>query len=185
LARSVNQHEISTSDLRTELFHIQEMLSQLLKQVRDLSLDLRPALLDDLGLFPALLSHFDNYTALTCIQVNFKHNGLDGRFAPEIETAAFRIIQEAMTNVARHANVTEVDVRLWANEQILGLQVEDHGKGFNPLAIQLARPTIGLSGMQERATLCGGQLEIDSEPGVGTCLTAEFPLEGFIEEENE
>jgi signal transduction histidine kinase/DNA-binding response OmpR family regulator len=183
LARSVNQREISSSDLRTELSHIQEMISQLLKQVRDLSLDLRPALLDDLGLLPALLSHFDNYAALTDIKVNFKHSGLEGRFAPENETAAFRIIQEALTNVARHANVKEVDVRLWANEQILGLQVEDHGKGFDPQATQIARPSIGLSGMHERATLCGGQLEINSEPGVGTCLTAEFPLEEFIEGE--
>jgi len=183
LARSVIQREISPSDIRTELFHNQEMLSQLLKQVRDLSLDLRPALLDDLGLIPALLSHFDNYSTLTCIQVNFKHSDLEDRFAPEIETAAFRIIQEALTNVARHANVNEVDVRLWANEQILGLQVEDHGKGFDQQAIQLLKPTIGLSGMHERATLCGGQLEIDSEPGAGTCLTAEFPLEELKEEE--
>jgi signal transduction histidine kinase/DNA-binding response OmpR family regulator len=183
LARSVIQREISPSAIRTELFHIQEMLSQLLKQVRDLSLDLRPALLDDLGLLPALLSHFDNYSALTCIQVNFKHSDLEVRFAPEIETAAFRIIQEALTNVARHADVKEVDVRLWANEQILGLQVEDHGKGFDPQAIQLLKPTIGLSGMHERATLCGGQLEVDSEPGSGTCLTAEFPIEEPKQEE--
>jgi signal transduction histidine kinase len=132
---------------------------------------------------PALLSHFDNFTALTCIQVNFKHSDLEGRFAPEIETAAFRIIQEALTNVARHANVDQVDVRLWANEQILGLQVKDHGKGFDAQTIQNGRPTIGLSGMHERATLCGGQLEIDSEPGAGTCLTAEFPLEELIEGE--
>ena len=183
LARSINQRDISKTDLRTELFHIQEMVSQLLEQVRDLSLDLRPALLDDLGLLPALLSHFDNYSALTYIKVNFKHSGLEGRFTPENETAAFRIIQEALTNVARHANVKEVDVRLWANEQILGLQIEDHGKGFDPQAIQIARPTIGLSSMHERATLCGGQLEIDSEPGVGTCVTAEFPLEEIIEGE--
>jgi signal transduction histidine kinase len=183
LARSVSQREIAPSDLRKELFHIQEMLSQLLKQVRELSLDLRPALLDDLGLLPALLSHFDNYSALTTIKVNFKHSDLVDRFPPEIETAAFRIIQEAMTNVARHANVKEVAVRLWANEQILGLQVEDRGKGFDPQAIRLSKPTIGLSGMHERATLCGGQLEIESEPGTGTCLTAEFPLEEFKEGE--
>ncbi len=86
-----------------------------------------------------------------------------------------------MTNVARHANVKEVDVRLWANEQILGLQVEDHGKGFDPQDILRSKPTIGLSGMHERATLCGGQLEIDSEPGAGTCLTAEFPLDEYAE----
>jgi signal transduction histidine kinase len=158
------------------LSQAQSLVNQLLKQVRDLSLDLRPALLDDLGLLPALISLFERYTAQTDIQVDFKHSGLESRFAPEIETAAFRIIQEALTNVARYAQVNDVAVRLWANEEILGVQVQDQGVGFDPEAIDLTRPTSGLSGMRERANLCGGQVEIESEPGGGTCLTAEFPL---------
>jgi signal transduction histidine kinase len=158
------------------LSQAQSLVNQLLKQVRDLSLDLRPALLDDLGLLPALISLFERYTAQANIQVEFKHSGLERRFAPEIESAAFRIIQEALTNVARYAQVENVAVRLWANEEILGVQVQDQGVGFDPEAIDLARPTSGLSGMRERANLCGGQVEIESEPGGGTCLTAEFPL---------
>jgi signal transduction histidine kinase len=158
------------------LTQAQSLVNQLLKQVRDLSLDLRPALLDDLGLLPALISLFERYTTQTDIQVDFKHSGLEGRFAPEIETAAFRIVQEALTNVARYAQVNEAAVRLWANEEILGVQVQDRGVGFDQEAIDLTRPTSGLSGMRERANLCGGQVEIESEPGGGTCLTAEFPL---------
>jgi len=176
LAHSIEQQNIPDSNPLGELIRIQDTVTQLLKQVRDLSLDLRPALLDDLGLLPALLSHFDRYTAQTNIRVNFKHSGLEHRFEADVESATFRIIQEALTNVARHAHVEEVDVRLWANEQILGLQVEDTGVGFDPQEIHAKNPTSGLSGMRERASLCGGQLEIESKPGSGTCLMAEFLL---------
>jgi len=184
MSRTAEQHNVPSPSLTTNLAHAQDLVGQLLRQIRDLSLDLRPALLDDLGLLPALLSHLDRYTALTGIEVNFKHNGVEGRFSPEIETAAFRIIQEALTNVARHASVKEVDVRLWANEQMLGLQVEDRGKGFDPEAIQTSRPTSGLSGMYERATMCDGLMDIETGSGTGTRLTAEFPLDGIFAEES-
>lgn len=158
------------------------LANELMARVRQMSLDLRPAMLDDLGLLPALLWHFERYAALTNVHVNFKHRGIeDRRFTPEIETAAYRITQEALTNVARHAGVDEVTVRVWTDADILGLQIEDRGAGFDAPAALAAETTGGLSGMYERAVLTGGKLDIESTPGAGTCLTVEFPLAGRLE----
>ena len=141
-----------------------------------LSLDLRPALLDDLGLLPALIAFIERYQHQTSIQISFKHSGLDRRFPEKIETTAFRIVQEALTNIARHTHVSKAAVRLWANSKILGLQIEDRGPGFDPKIAMKTISSAGLSGMHERAASCGGQLEIESRPNLGTILTAELPL---------
>lgn len=163
-------------DVTKKLESAQEMVNYLLKQVRELALDLRPGLLDDFGLLPALLMHFDRYTELTKVEVNFKHSGIDRRFPSEIEITAFRLIQEALTNVARHAKVNQVQVRLWGTSDDLNIQVQDNGVGFNPAEMQNQNTRIGILGMEERVELCGGFLEIDSQPGNGTCLTIELPL---------
>jgi signal transduction histidine kinase len=155
----------------------QGMVNALIAQVRELSLDLRPAMLDDLGLLPAMLWHVERYTAQTGVHVTFKHIGLEGqRFPPQIETAAYRMMQEGLTNVARHAGVSEVIVRVWTNPDALNIQIEDGGAGFDPRLALAAGLSSGLSGMRERAVLLGGHLRIDSAPGAGTRLTAELPL---------
>jgi signal transduction histidine kinase len=155
----------------------QAMIGDLLARVRELSLDLRPAMLDDLGLVPTLAWHLERYTARTNVQVVFKHAGLEGRrFPPDAETAAYRIVQEALTNVARHAVGQEATVRLWASEDCLSVQIEDRGKGFEPEAVFAAHTSGGLSGMRERAELLGGRMTVESTPGVGTLVTAELPL---------
>jgi PAS domain S-box-containing protein len=163
------------------LFQTGQILEQLLQQVRDLSLDLRPAMLDDLGLLPALLAHFDRYTAQTGIQVNFKHNGIDRRYSAPLETAAFRIIQEALTNAARHAEVEQVDVRMWSDNTRLYLLVQDEGRGFDFANASQNRNSTGISGMRQRASLLGGRLEIETKPGSGACLIAELPIAGAQE----
>ena len=153
-----------------------DLVNDLMARVRKLSLDLRPALLDDLGLLPTLLWHIEHYTAQTNVKVNFKHSGLEQqRFAPEVETAAYRMVQEALTNVARHAQVHEASVRVWTRHEILSLEVADTGRGFDPDAV-FARETSGLTGMRERAMLAGGQLKIESQPGKGTRLLAELKV---------
>ena len=158
------------------------LVDELMSQVRELSLSLRPAMLDDLGLLPALLWQFERYTAQTQVQVDFQHRRVEGvRFDPEIETAAYRIVQEALTNVARHAGVKQVTVRLWADDRGLYLQVEDQGRGFDPDSALAASLTGGLSGMRERANLLGGQLTIDSDPGERTILSASIPLGSYFE----
>jgi PAS domain S-box-containing protein len=155
----------------------QALVTGLLSQVRELSLNLRPAVLDDLGLLPALLWHGERIERQTGLRVNLVHTGLeDRRFPPTLETAVFRTVQEALTNVVRHAGVQQVTVRVWADAVALGANVEDQGAGFDVEAALSAHRSTGLSSIQERATLLNGHLSIDSQPGAGTRITVEFPL---------
>lgn len=165
------------SSVQKRLDEVQHAINELLGRVHELSLDLRPAMLDDLGLLAALLWHFERFTKLTAVQVTFEHAALSGRrFSPEIETAAYRIVQEALTNVARHSGVNHTDVHAWANSETLYLQIEDAGSGFDADIALNASRTTGLSGMRERALLLDGHLTVESFPGVGTRVTAELPL---------
>ncbi len=178
ITRSIEAGE-KKSTLQMEMESIRGQVKGLLNQVRDLSLNLLPAMLDDLGLLPTLLDHCQRFTAQTGIQVKLAHHGLETRLPTQLETAAYRIIQEALTNVARYAGVDQVEVRLWATPYLLGVQVEDQGIGFDLQQIDSAHRSSGLPGMRERAANCGGTLEIETMPGVGTCLTAEFPLDNL------
>jgi PAS domain S-box-containing protein len=167
--------------VRGSLAEAQAMIAQLMSTVRELSLSLRPAMLDDLGLLPALLWHLERYTAQTGIQVHFRHSGLEGqRLAADVETAAYRIIQEALTNVARYAYVREAAVRLWREGDQLKLEVLDHGRGFDPYQALAANRSRGLAGMTERATLLGGQFRVESDEGRGTRLTASLPARSTV-----
>ncbi|GIV95524.1 MAG: hypothetical protein KatS3mg057_0181 [Herpetosiphonaceae bacterium] len=161
---------------RPRLEQARSILNELLGQVRDLSLDLRPAMLDDLGLLPALLWLFNRYTTRTGIQVDFKHAGLEDRCATEVETSAYRIIQEALTNVARHAAVDAVSVCVLNERRVLSIRVEDQGIGFEPERAFTSGTSSGLAGMRERAALLGGELIIESAPDEGTRLVAILPL---------
>ena len=157
--------------IKDNLAKAQTLVNNLMAQVRNLSFDLRPSMLDDLGLLPALLWHFERYTAQTNIHVVFNHAGLAGRrFAPEIETATYRIVQEALTNVARHTAVNEAVVRIWIGLDTLNLQIEDQGAGFDLQAATTASTSSGLDGMRERAVLLHGQLTVESAPGTGKYL---------------
>ncbi len=163
--------------VRRSLDEASVLVNELMARVRNLSLDLRPAMLDDLGLLPALLWHLEHYTAHTQVRVNFKHSGLEKRrFGSAVETAAYRIVQEALTNIARHAQVPEATVRLSTHQQTLLIEIEDRGKGFDMESVLSASETSGLAGMRERAALLGGRLTIQSQLDAGTSLTAELSL---------
>jgi signal transduction histidine kinase len=151
------------------------IVNDLLSRVRNISMNLRPPMLDDLGLLPALRWQIDRFETQTGIAVEFHHASLDRRFDPRVEITAFRIVQEALTNVARHARVTAAKVDLWAGEEVLRVRIEDEGRGFDPGAALAARSS-GLNGMRERTRLAGGRLDIASEPGRGTRLSLELPL---------
>lgn len=154
-----------------------DQVEDLVKRIQDMSLDLRPAMLDDLGLLPALLWHFQRYTEQTSIKVNFRHSGLrDRRFSPEMETAAYRIVQEGLTNVARHSGAKAVDVYIHSGAKALVLQLEDNGKGFDVNEALASRNSSGLTGMQERAALMGGELLLSSAARRGTQLRAKLPF---------
>jgi signal transduction histidine kinase len=135
-------------------------------------------MLDDLGLVPALFWHIEHYTVQTQVRVSFKHSGVEGRrFEPEVETAAYRIVQEGLTNVARHASVDEATVRVWTQQHMLNVQIEDKGKGFE---FEKILGTSGLAGMRERTQLLGGQLLVESN-GSGTRLTAELSIRASLD----
>jgi PAS domain S-box-containing protein len=167
---------LPAEEVQNTLSTARGLVNELMARVRNLSLDLRPAMLDDFGLLPTLLWHIEHYTAQTQVRVNFKHSGLEKqRFPPEVETAAYRVVQEALTNVARHAGVEEATVRVWTLQDTLSIQVEDGGRGFE-LESVAGRETSGLAGMRERTTVLGGQLKIDSSVGSGTRLLAELSV---------
>lgn len=130
-------------------------------------------MLDDLGLLPALLWHFQRYTEQTEVVVNFKHSGISNIMPQDTCTAAYRIVQEALNNVARHAGTREAWVRVWTARNRLCLSIEDRGTGFDSTRVVVGA---GIQGMRERATYVGGNFELASSPGVGTRLTAELPL---------
>ncbi len=152
-----------------------QLVNDLTRRVRELSLDLRPSMLDDLGLVPALVWHFTQYMQQTSIMVDFEYGEVQRRFPVMIETTIYRIVQEALTNVARHAGVESVAVRLWVADDMLSVQIEDTGKGFNA-AVQTSRHSVGLLGLRERTQTVGGNCEIESHPGAGTIITTHIPL---------
>jgi signal transduction histidine kinase len=164
-------------ELRSRFEQARTIVDDLLGRIRRLSFDLRPADLDQFGLLPALLALFERYTAQTGVLVDFKHQGMARRFAPQAETAAYRVVQEALTNTARHAGVAGLAVRIWIHAGKLNLQVEDRGCGFDAEATLKAPRSSGLIGMRERISLLGGSMTIESSQGVGTTITAELPVD--------
>jgi PAS domain S-box-containing protein len=163
--------------------HLEESIAiveRALQQVRDLSLDLRPSLLDDLGLVPALRWYADRQTQRAGIRMQFIADPPETRPSAEIETACFRVAQEALTNIVRHAQAREVLIELRSRPtEGLKLLVRDDGVGFDVEAAReraVRGASLGLLGMEERALLVGGQIKIESTPGKGSGVSAHFPL---------
>jgi PAS domain S-box-containing protein len=157
-----------------------ELVDDVLNQVRNLSLDLRPSMLDDLGLVPALRWYVDKQSRRTGLQANISAEIAGKRFAPEIEITCYRILQEAINNVIKHSSADKLNVELWTDDEELHLRIADDGKGFNvysALRRALNGESTGILGMQERVELVGGKLRINSVPGEGTDIHAIFPLE--------
>lgn len=155
-----------------------ETVEQTLQEVRRLSFDLRPSLLDDLGLIPALRWNLDRQAQQAGFAAQFRGN-LPSRLPAYLEVACFRIAQEALTNVVRHAGAKQVSVELQQHTMELQLTVRDDGVGFEvPRAFERATAGtgLGLLGMQERAQLVGGRLEIESVPTYGTEIRLLVPL---------
>jgi PAS domain S-box-containing protein len=150
-----------------------------LERVRQLSLSLRPSQLDDLGLAAALRSHLDRQARVAGLQAHFEADDAPQEFAPEIETACFRVAQEAINNVLRHARARNLWLRLFTAGGRLAISVRDDGRGFDLDAVRQRAAdgaSLGLVGMEERMALAGGSFELRSAPGQGTVLLATFPL---------
>ena len=157
-----------------------EIVDRMVQRVRELSLDLRPPLLDEMGLMPALGGYLETLAARTGVQIEVRGEGGVGRLPPEVEIVAFRLVQEAVTNVLRHASATRAVVTVERRGGRLEIAVKDDGKGFDVAASMggtVTGKSIGLLGMQERVMMLSGELSIVSTPGSGTLVRASLPLE--------
>jgi two-component system sensor histidine kinase UhpB len=150
-----------------------------LQDVRQLSHLLRPQMLDELGLLPTLRWLVRTVRERTGIDAVLEHAGIEeDRLDPELETLAYRFVQEALTNAAKHAPSSRVQVAVRAGQERLRLQVSDDGPGFDPATLSGADDSagFGLRGLRERVRLFGGRLDVQSKPGRGTTLAAAVPL---------
>jgi signal transduction histidine kinase len=155
------------------------VIERVLEQVDDISLNLRPSILDDLGLEPALRWFIGRQTERVGLQAKFYSDPLEQRLEPVIETECFRVAQGALTNVVRHAQAKSVRVELHQQAGQLHLRVRDDGIGFDVAAVReqaVLGASLGLLSMEERAALAGGGLEFISSSGQGTEVHAWFPL---------
>ena len=156
-----------------------QLLDQCLQQVRSLSLDLRPSLLDDLGLGPALRWYVDRQSERAGFRVVLDDRLGDQRLPTELETICFRVAQEALTNVARHASARQVRVTVSQQDGRVDLRISDDGVGFEFEAARaraVAGASLGLLGMEERASLGGGTLTVSTSPGAGTEVGLSLPV---------
>ncbi len=156
-----------------------EMIRHVLEQVQDLSLNLRPSMLDDLGLESALRWYTGRQAETSGIEAEFVSDPLEQRLDPMIETECFRVAQEALTNVLRHSKASSVTVELRADDGTLRLTVRDDGVGFDVAAVRdqaVRGRSLGVLSMEERVSLAGGKLELISVAGEGTEVRASFPL---------
>jgi signal transduction histidine kinase len=168
------EDRIDTDEGRVAAAELRELVVSTLRDVRRLAVELRPAALDDFGLVPALERLRDTVLEKSGIDVDVQSRLGGVRLPAELETALYRIVQEALTNAVKHADATRVSVTLTKRERAVVLVVQDDGHGFDPA---MAREEgLGLTGMRERVALLGGRLVVESTEGAGTMLTAELPL---------
>jgi len=164
---------------RTEPAALGEALGvtdDLLRTVRELTLQLRPRMLDDLGLQPALEWHTDRFRKQTAIAVELDIALPGPRLPTVLEITVYRMVQEALTNIARHSGATSAVVTVAAGDRELHVEISDRGRGFDTAAALKKHTSIGLAGLAERVHLAGGHLELFSQAGQGTRIHAEFPL---------
>ena len=168
---------LADDEAKDNLEELREVAASTLEGVRRMALDLRPSALDHLGLVPALQWYTENLAQSQSIEVRFLADRLKRRLPSELELVLYRVAQEALTNIAKHARASRVTVELERDDLWVRLSVEDDGIGFNiEEAMSSEERGLGLFGMRERLALVGGKLHIGSQPGKGTKLVAEVPL---------
>jgi len=163
-------------ELECRIEELRQVISGTLDEVRTISWRLRPAMLDDLGLIKALERYIADYEGRYGIAIDFMVTHVDERLPVAVETAVYRIVQEALTNIARYAQAESASVIIDRRGDRLRVIVEDDGVGFNPDEARARGKSLGLQGIRERASLFGGTLAIESQPGQGASLFIEIPL---------
>jgi signal transduction histidine kinase len=156
-----------------------DLVDRLIGRVRQLSIDLSPPLLDEVGLAPAIRAHLERGETPAGMRIDLDTAGLDERLPAEVETAAFRVVQESLTNIVRHAAASRVEISVRREDHLLHLRVRDDGRGFDVAETRRAAARgahIGVVGMTERVKGLGGMLEVRSQPGQGTEVRATLPV---------
>jgi signal transduction histidine kinase/PAS domain-containing protein len=157
-----------------KLSDLRSIADELAAQVHALAVQLRPTVLDDLGLVPALRQLIDNWSQRVGVPVDFETSTLAERLPAEVETVLYRVVQEALTNTCKHSEATAVSVIASSLENVATAIVEDNGRGFDPATTPKDR--LGVLGMRERVALAGGELVVESAPNRGTTVIARIPL---------
>jgi two-component system sensor histidine kinase UhpB len=174
----VAERSPDAASLQRTMADLRVLTSEALEGVRRMALELRPTMLDDLGLVAALEAYTEAYGARMPLAVHFSADGFeDRRVAPQAELVLYRVVQEALTNAAKHADARHVRVELRRRPDEVVAMVEDDGRGFDVEETMRSRERgLGLFGMQERMALVQGELLIDSAPGRGTRIDARVPM---------
>ncbi|MBP2626956.1 MAG: histidine kinase [Firmicutes bacterium] len=171
--------QVKGSGEREKILHMRDLARTTLEAVHDMAVELRPVLLDDLGLVAAAQKYIANYSKQYNIVMHVEFNNLSReRFATEVEIALYRILQEGLTNIVKHAKATEVWVSLYKTQTKLILMINDNGVGFNLELFKSthSRTSLGIYGMSERVALVEGIFDIKSAVGQGTKIFVEIPL---------
>ena len=167
----------TAEEAQKRVHELRELTALALEDVRRVSVDLRPTILDDLGLAPALEWRVDEMNKSDDVSATFTAKGLETRMPRNMELVFYRIGQEALNNIGRHAHARHIHVSLTQSDSTMSLIVQDDGRGFDPQHIESdERQGLGLEGMRERITMIDGELTIDSSPGAGSTVTALAPL---------
>lgn len=173
------EHSAEREEVLKNVEELRELTAGALDSVRRMAMDLRPASLDDLGLVPALQSYAEKFSQTTPVAVSVEAEGLGRRLPRDVELVLYRVFQEALTNVSRHASANTALVQLTRGRNEVTLVIEDDGDGFDPEDLSPTQGTgLGLFGMRERLTLVGGVVEVESEKGKGTKIVARVPVLG-------
>ncbi len=170
----LQQHYKPQGEVLQRLTSMQELITNATKVVQRISSELRPKILDSLGIVAAIEWQVQEYTKRTGIKVNFQHPDNVPSLPEHINTGIYRIIQESLTNVARHAEASEVSISLAIENSSLHIHVQDNGKGFDETLLEHPN-SLGLLSMQERARIMGGTLTIKGRQGQGTSITLIIP----------
>lgn len=172
---AMDVHRRLSPDLASRVAEIEKIAEELGRQVHGLAVRLRPTALDDVGLVAAVQQLLSDWSGRTQVPVDFEASGLGGdRLPPEVETVLYRVIQEALTNVAKHARANMVSVVISRDDRTAVAIIEDDGCGFDLSLAGAGR--LGIVGMRERVALAGGELELESRKGGGTTVIARIPL---------
>ncbi len=168
--------ELDPSRVRAELMDLKNLVRSNLQDIRRIIFDLRPMALDDLGIIPALKKYLDNFQEAYSFTCEFLVEGREKRLLPAMEVALFRLIQEGMTNIAKHAGTDWAKIQLLFKDELTSVRITDYGNGFNvKLAFDNPGDHFGLIGMKERVEMFSGQFTIQSQSGEGTTLEFSMP----------